>query len=155
MKKKLPALLLFGLFVSAGAVAFAAATEEQAVVGPTGERVEYVVSPAGGRLAAVAPKGSRITVVVDGVAGPQFDAIIKTGFAVIDPRPYAAIDVNLRPQPGPVTFSRDGKRYAYVGRLGEEWVVMVDNKESFRFPPATSVGATGIGGMVGNELRME
>src|SRR5690349_24005994 len=117
--KKLSALILAGVFVSAGVAAFAAASEEQAVVAPTGEKVKYVVSPIGGRLAAVAPKGSRITVVVDGVVGPQFDQIIETVWGAIDPRPYAGMDPNLQPRGGPVTFSRDGKRYAYVGRLGQ------------------------------------
>ena len=85
----------------------------------------------------------------------RVEASIETGIGMIDPRPYAEVDPNLQPRSGPVTFSKDGKRYAYVGRLGEDWVLMVDNKEIVRIPPASTAGATGgIAGTVGNELRM-
>jgi WD40 repeat protein len=126
-------------------------------VGPTGEKVEYIVSPRGVHLASVAPKGSRVNVLVDGVAGPKFDEILLPTWW-IDPRPYAKIaDPNLVPRPARVTFSKDGKRFAYVARLSHEWVLMADNQEVLRIPAGGMVGATtGIAGMEGNtEIRIE
>jgi hypothetical protein len=40
---------------------------------------------------------------------------------------------NIHPL-APVTFSRDGRRFAYIARLGQEWVVMADGKEVLRLP---------------------
>lgn len=133
MKTSIAALFTSGLLVIVSSVVTAAPTLDQQLVGPVGEKEKYVISPRGHRLATVSPKGSRVTVVVDGVVGPRFDEIVETA-GVIDPRPWVGVDVNLHPRSGPVTFSRDGSRYAYVGRLSQEWVIMVDNKESFRIP---------------------
>jgi hypothetical protein len=70
----------------------------------------------------VVAKGSRVAVSVDGVEGPRFDDILAV--------------------PGGrgehVAFSSDGARHAYVGRLGQEKVVMIDGKEAFRVPAASS-----------------
>jgi hypothetical protein len=83
----------------------------------------YDVSPHGGHFAAVVAKGSRVAVSVDGVEGPRFDEILATGASG---------------GRGRVAFSPDGSRYAYVARLGQEFVVMVDGKEMLRAPVATS-----------------
>jgi hypothetical protein len=148
MKTAIFTLTLFALFCISGRVAPAATNVDQQVVGPAGERDKYIVSMRGAHLATVSPKGSRVTVVVDGVVGPRFDDIVEATWGAIDPRPWEGVDVNLQPRGAQVTFSKDGRRYAYVARLGQEWVVMVDNKESFRIPVA------GIPG--GNiDLRME
>lgn len=157
MKASFPALLSLGLLLAGSTIASAAPNVDQQVLGPAGEKDKYVVSPRGGHLATISPKGSRVTVVVDGVVGPRFDDIVETTWGAIDPRPWEGVDVNLQPRGAAVTFSRDGSRYAYVARLSQEWVVMVDNKESFRIPVAGAVGAvSGIAGMAGNtELRME
>lgn len=158
MKTHIPAMLTVGLFVAISASAIAAANLEQQLSGPIGEKEKYVVSPRGSRLGTVSPKGSRVSVVVDGVAGPRFDEILETSAGAIDPRPYANADPNSwGPQGSPITFSKDGSRYAYVGRLDQEWVVMVDNKESFRIPAGGAVGAVaGIAGSAGNtDLRIE
>jgi WD40-like Beta Propeller Repeat len=129
-----------GLFCSASVQALAEARVEEQVVGPITETSKYVVSPRGAHLATVAGKGSRINVVVDGVAGPKFDDILLPAFPFVDPRPFAAegraagtLALNVHPI-APVTFSRDGKRFAYVARLGQEWVLMADNKEVLRVP---------------------
>lgn len=147
----------FGVFLAASTIATAAASVDQQVVGPVGEKDKYIVSRRGGHLATVSPKGSRVTVVVDGVVGPRFDEIVETTWGAIDPRPWEGVDANLQPKGAQVTFSRSGNRYAYMARLGPEWVVMVDNKESFRIPAAGAVGAvSGIAGMAGNtDVRME
>ena len=90
MKNYLLVLVLLGIFASVSAPALAANVEQE-LAGPTGEKVKYVVSPLGGRLAAVGPKGSRVVVSVDGVVGPQFDRIVETVFGYIDPRPYVGV----------------------------------------------------------------
>ena len=95
-------------------------------------------------LATVAHKGSRIAVTVDGVTGPKFDEIVAPSISYIDPRPYQNVNINLIPRNLPVTFSRDGKRFAYVARQGQEWVVMADGKEMLRIPAAT-----------GQDIRLE
>ncbi|MGH7946644.1 MAG: hypothetical protein ACREF9_16785, partial [Opitutaceae bacterium] len=45
--------------------------------------------------------------------------------------------------PVPVVFSKDGRRFAYLARLGQEWVLTVDGKESLRIP-VTARGSTDI-----------
>jgi hypothetical protein len=117
----------------------ASAAEEQ-VVGPVGDTAKYVVSPRGVHLATVAGKGSRLNVIVDDVAGPKFDEILTLPVPYVDPRPFEAegraagtMAINVHPI-APVTFSRDGKRFAYVARLGQEWVLMADTKEVLRLP---------------------
>jgi hypothetical protein len=119
---------------------------EEQEVGPVGQPqdVKYVVNPHGGHLATVAHKGSRVAVIYDGVAGPKFDEIVAPIVSYIDPRPYQNVDINLIPRNLPVTFSRDGKRFAYVARQGQEWVVMADAKEMLRIPAAT-----------GQDIRLE
>jgi len=154
---KIALVLLSGMLAALRQPLLAGPKIESAEVGPTGEKVEYIVSPRGVHLASVAPKGSRVNVLVDGVAGPKFDEILLPTLW-IDPRPYAGIsDPNRVPRPGRVIFSRDGRRFAYVARLSHEWVLMADDKEVLRIPAAGSVGAaTGIAGMEGNtEIRME
>ena len=83
-----------GMFVAAG---FAAVSVEDKVVGAvlepdsTRQFNPYSVSPRGGRLATVVRKGSKMTVTIDGVEGPRFDAIIPPTFSYIDPRSAAAV----------------------------------------------------------------
>src|ERR1043165_5168460 len=102
----------------------------------------YIVSPRGLHLATVVRKGSRLVVMVDGVAGPKFDEIVAPSVSYIDPRPYQNpnVDINTVPRQLAVTFSKDGQHYAYVGRQSQEWVLMADNKEVLRIPATGSVG---------------
>ena len=122
---------LLGVFSAAVAIA---ATVDDQVVGSISEGAKYVVSPRGSHLAVVAAKGSRMGVTVDGVAGPRFDQIHPGMQPYIDPRPYEGVDGNSVPQGTPVIFSKDGQRHAYLARLGNEWVLTVDNKEVLRVP---------------------
>ena len=126
--------------------AFAEVKVEEQDVGPVGtlQDVNYVVSPRGGHLATVAHKGSKMAVILDGEAGPKFDEIITPSVGYIDPRPYQNVDINLSPRNLPVTFSRDGKRIAYVARQSQEWVVMADGKEMLRIPA----------GVTGQDIRL-
>ncbi|HEX4646936.1 MAG TPA: hypothetical protein VH598_15140, partial [Verrucomicrobiae bacterium] len=127
------------------------------IVGPSVADAKYVVSPQG-RLATVGRKGSRMMVTVDGVAGEKVDEVV-TSVNWVDPRFAQAIATSSQPAqpPQPVTFSKDGSRYAYIARISQEWVVFADNKEVLRLPAAGMVGGTGgIGGMAGNtDLRLQ
>ena len=69
-------------------------------------------------MAAIVLRGSRTVVTLDGVDGPRFDEVLSS-------------------QGGEgLHFSPDGMRLAYVGRQGQEYVYMVDNKEMLRLPQA-------------------
>jgi hypothetical protein len=92
-----------------------AAKVDAQVMLASGMGPEYVLSPRGLHVAAKALRGSRTAVSYDGVVGPPFDELA---------------DVT-----GTVAFSEDGSRYAYVGRLGQQWVVMADGKEVGRGAP--------------------
>jgi hypothetical protein len=80
--------------------------------------LEYWISKPGSHVFAVIHRGSRLVASYDGVDGPKFDDILQI--------------------PGgtgsKVEFSPDGTRYAYVGRVGPEQIVMVDGKEVLRIP---------------------
>ena len=77
-----------------------------------GQTIEYNLSPKGNHVVAVVPRGSRYAVLYDGVASQPFDEVIADS----------------------VAFSDDGRRYAYLARLGQEYVYMVDGKELARLP---------------------
>jgi hypothetical protein len=157
MKKNTPALII-AILLGASCVSLSAEPKvEEQVVGPVADNAKYFVSPHGAHLATVMAKGSRINVIVDGVAGPKFDEIVETTVGYIDSRPYENTAPNQHPLAAQVTFSRDGNRYAYLARLGQEWVLMADNHELLRIPVAGAVGASaGIAGNEGNhEIRLE
>jgi hypothetical protein len=164
MKPLFQATIGFAVFFAA-LTGHAEVKVEEQEVGPVGQDVKYVVSPRGGHVASVARKGSRMVVLLDGEAGPKFDEIVTPTAKYIDPRPNseaqlaASLTGRQAPDstPGPVTFSRDGKRHAYVGRQGQEWVLVVDGKEVLRIAAAGMVGAvSGIAGNAGNtDIRLE
>ncbi|HKW63275.1 MAG TPA: hypothetical protein VJN89_12070 [Candidatus Acidoferrum sp.] len=85
---------------------------EEKLVAPYQPQAQFYVSPHGAHVAMVGSNGSRATVIYEGQEGPKFDDIL------IDHEP--------------IIFSPDGSRYAYCGRSGKEWVVMVDGKELAR-----------------------
>jgi hypothetical protein len=103
---------------------------EATILAPSQNGLQFYVSPRGGHLAAITQRGSRFVVLRDGAEGPQFDEILGD-------EPYAK---------GKIIFSDDGLRFAYVGRLAQEYVVMVDGKELVRFPVATTVWSRNRGG---------
>src|SRR5690348_8273466 len=139
---KWPAASL-GFFHLFTVAVFAEVKVEEQIVGPAldlqgSDRLStYTISPSGVHLATVTHKGSRWVVILDGVAGPKFDEIIPA-LGYIDPRPYQNMDINLVPRSQPVTFSKDGKRFAYVARQGQDWELVADNKELVRLPADTS-----------------
>jgi hypothetical protein len=82
-------------------------------VAPFVQGVQFAVSPQGIHVAIPAPSGSRTVVMYDNTAGPKFDRLFPEGNGS-----------------SPVIFSPDGKRYAYCGAAGTDWVVMVDCKRA-------------------------
>ena len=117
------------LLLAVTATATAALNVEEQDVGPVASDAQYVVSEHGGHVAAAGHKGSRFAVTVDGVAGPKFDEI-RTVSDYIDPR--GVDQTQSRSRIKPVIFSKDGSRYAYIGRQGNEFVLIADGKELLR-----------------------
>ena len=97
---------------------------EPALMAASETGLKFYISQPGGHLAAVAHRGSRMVVLYDGVEGPKFDTIV--GESPADPQKM-------------IKFSPDGSRYAYIGRSGNENVIMVDGKEVARYDEATTV----------------
>jgi hypothetical protein len=106
-------------------LATSSAKVEEHVLVTGQQRVLYIISPRGQRFAAIVLRGSRNVVVHDGVDGPRFDQIVG--------------DI------GGLSFSPDGNRLAYIGRLGQEYVYVVDGKELMRLPLATHPNIRGGG----------
>ena len=155
-------IAFFVVLLSISIVAGGQGKVEEQLAAPVAE-AKYVVSPRGARLAAVIGKRSRFVVIIDGVEGPKLDEIVTPYAAYVDPRPYLREERKYRvdaqrpsalgSQPPdatgkPVTFSRDGRRFAYVGRLGQEWVLMADGKEVLRVPVQ---GSAARGTIAGNQ----
>lgn len=91
---------------------------EETVLAPLADGAKFFISPHGVHVATVENSGSRAVVYYDGVPGPKFDEIFA--------------EASNGPGGVQVVFSPDGKRYAYCGHLGNEFVVMVDGKELTR-----------------------
>ena len=127
------AVAVFVSLIGASIVIAEPKVEEQIVAPAWEQGTTYTLSPRGLHLAAVAMKGSRWAVTVDGVEGPKFDAILNSAFE-IEPARYE-IGMLLPPRvkwEGPVAFSPDGSRYAYAAREGDKAVVILDGKEIWR-----------------------
>jgi WD40 repeat protein len=90
--------------------------------------MQYAISPKGLHVAAVVLRGSRQVLVYDGTDGPRFDQVL---------------DLSTRGGGGKVSWSDDGSRYAYHGKLGQEYVVIVDGKEVSRGPWSPDLQAQG------------
>jgi hypothetical protein len=94
------------------------------------------VSPRGVHVALAIQRGSRSVVNYDGVDGPKFDEILTHPFLVWSPDvPGGAIGTGTEA----VAFSPDGKRYLYIAREAQDFVVMVDGKEMFRTPASAAI----------------
>jgi hypothetical protein len=91
---------------------------EENVVAPIANGAKFFISPHGVHIATMENSGSRMVIYYDGVAGPKFDTILGGSG-------------NL-PAEASIVFSPDGKRYAYCGVSGDQFVVMVDGKEQGR-----------------------
>ena len=90
---------------------------ESQVLLPPEPGMQYSISPKGLHLAAVVLRGSRQVLVHDGVDGPRFDRVLT---------------LSSRSNGVKVAWSDDGARFAYHGKLGQEYVIVVDGKEVSR-----------------------
>lgn len=107
---------------------------EETVVGPVGVGGLYVVSQNDARVAYVGAKGTRTVVSVDGVEGPVLDELFNGSAANISGAgPVLVHTANpggkFNGTPSAVIFSETGSSYAYVGRQGNEYVVIHNGKE--------------------------
>ena len=121
----------------AGAVEARAALVQDQVVGPAARLAQYVVSPHGERLATILPAQGKVSVLIDGAAGPAFDEILQVHADLQWPGSSAsAAGTQL------VVLSADGSRCAYLARLGQECVLMVDGKERRRMAAPGAAGGS-------------
>ncbi|MDP3073458.1 MAG: hypothetical protein Q8N18_24415 [Opitutaceae bacterium] len=135
----LRAILGATLFVSSFAAAHAQPKVEETVVGPVGAGGLYVVSQNDARVAYVGAKGTRTVVSVDGVEGPVLDELFngsaanigQAGSVLVHP---ANAGGKFNGTPSAVIFSESGSSYAYIGRQGNEYVVIHNGKEVGRGP---------------------
>jgi len=128
--------VLFGTFGITSSTVTAEPKIEETIVGPAAEGGTYTVSRSGAHIAYIAPKGSRMAVVVDGVEGPVVDEMLGGGVmqAFAPGRAPTVVTANVggRLVPGgptPILFSDDGRHHAYIARQGNEYAVFHDGKE--------------------------
>ncbi len=118
----------FGIASVTASLALADVKVEQSPLGPDGDSIGCAVSPHGGHAAVLAAKGSRFVVLLDGVEGPKIEALLTgvySGPAGVGTYPNGQI---------PVLFSNDGSHSAYIGKVGDEYIVFEDGKELCRGP---------------------
>jgi len=97
------------------------------------EAVSVHVAP-NGRFSAVVRQGSRYAVSIDGEVGPAFDRFLTAkGSPMLGRTQFPALH-GQDTFDHPVQFSMDGKRYGYVGLVGDDYVVVIDGKEVHRAP---------------------
>jgi hypothetical protein len=135
--KTSPPLLALTLAVAALAIVPVSAADpriEETIVGPVGVGGLYVVSQNDARVAYIGAKGTRTVVSVDGVEGPVLDELFNGSAANISQAgPLLVHPANaggkFNGSPTAVVFSESGSHYAYIGRQGNEYVVIHDGKE--------------------------
>ena len=112
--------LAAALLLAAGIAHAADAKIDKQALGQPPQGSNITVSPAGQHAAWQATQGSRAVMVVDGVTGSPFDELL------------------LDPSGGTVAFSNDGSRYAYFGRNGSDYSLIVNGKEMVHGPVGSS-----------------
>ncbi|MEO6567714.1 MAG: hypothetical protein ABIO94_03045 [Opitutaceae bacterium] len=143
MKISTKKLVLFVALVGSAApiITFAAEPKiEETIVGPVGAGGLYVVSQNDARVAYVGAKGTRTVVSVDGVEGPVLDELFNGSAANISGAGPLLVHSanaggkNMAGSPTAVIFSETGSAYAYIGRQGNEYIVVHNGKEVGRGP---------------------
>lgn len=113
---------------------------EETIVGPVGAGGLYVVSQNDARVAYVGLKGTRTVVSVDGVEGPVLDELFGgsaaniTGAGPLLVHRANAGGKNMAGTHTAVIFSEQGSAFAYVGRQGNDYIVVHNGKEVGRGP---------------------
>jgi hypothetical protein len=104
---------------------------DQDQLDPDGQGVNCSASPLGDHIAILMAKGSRYVVSIDGVEGPKIDGLLvnTAGIAYQAPSYWGGGGL-------PVLFSNDGSHNVYFGKVGNEYVVVLDGKELSRGPIA-------------------
>ena len=124
-------LLPIILLGTAGLTRAADTKIEQEPLGPDGESLGCSVSPKGNHVAVLAAKGSRFAVLLDGVEGPRIEGLLNNVMgSAVQPGTYWMGQV-------PVLFSDDGAHSAYIGKVGDDFIVVEDGKELVRSPIRT------------------
>src|SRR5262245_27840362 len=117
----------------------AAAQVQETIVGPTSTGGAYALAPRGGNVAYAGKKDGRFVVTLNGVEGPAFDELYLTNLGSFFFPERAGV---WPAKPGgmagggdvPVIASADGAHFAYAGRQGADYVVILDGKEIARGP---------------------
>lgn len=121
-------------------VAAAAPKVEETIIGPTNAGGAFIVAPQGAHVAYAGRKGDRYYVNVDGKEGPLFDELMKSsGSSYFFPAKagvWRGLQGGAQGNDVPVVFSEDGRHHAYIGRQGDEYVVIHDGREAGRGPRA-------------------
>ena len=101
---------IWSLIVTLGPLTLQAqeAKVESQLLLPPEPGMQYAISPKGLHVAGVVLRGSRQALVYDGTDGPRFDQVLA---------------LSSRGGGGKVSWSDDGSRYAYHGKLGQEYVL--------------------------------
>ena len=113
---------------------------EDLVLGPANEGGAYVVAQQNAQVAYVGMQGTKLYVSVDGKQGPLFDEFFSPSGASTQLSAKTSVhNANAGGQQAglglwPVVFTEDGSHYGYIGRQGEEYVVIHDGKEVGRGP---------------------
>lgn len=142
MKISSASLLALGLALTLTLATRAPAAEpkiEEMIVGPVGAGGLYVVSQNDARVAYVGLKGTRTVVSVDGVEGPVLDELFNGSAAAIPQAGPLLVHLanaggKFNGTPSAVIFSETGSSYAYIGRQGNDYVVIHNGKEIGRGP---------------------
>jgi hypothetical protein len=125
----------FLCLLAVSAIALGDATVEEQSLGPDEGAIGCAISPHGAHAAVLATKGSRFVVLIDGVAGPRLDALLSG----IQGSPVSA---GYWMGQVPILFSDGGEHCAYVGKMGDDYVVLLDGKEVGRGPISTAAQIT-------------
>lgn len=101
----------------------------QDVLGPDGESLGCSISPHGQHVAVLAAAGSHFQIHIDGAAGPKIDGLLTSPVAssLFRAPDYWGGQV-------PIIFSDDGAHSAYMAKVSEEYIVVLDGKELSRAP---------------------
>jgi hypothetical protein len=124
---------VLGIFCALSAVVSAEIKVDEQVMAPAGRWIGATVSPHGVHVAVLALKGSRNVVLIDGVEGPPFDQLLDVRGHTYNPLLSSGMEI-WPPKSTPIIFSEDGAHCAYFGKIGDQYIALLDGKEIARGP---------------------